>query len=200
MNNDLKPYVFGGTATTFKNIRFFYIQSKVITMASPQKENGYTTIANELLEAIYRRKFTASQLKILMFIMRFTYGFNRKTASLSNSFISNGTGIHEITVSKEINTLINDNVIELHKKPSFHDSRVIGINKDYEGWSNHLELASALRVSENSDRVSVQVNLGLASGLTKKRKNTNTNIKKEKEKNVLSDEKPKEDIFAKRTF
>lgn len=169
-------------------------------MASPQKENGYTTIANELLEAIYRRKFTASQLKILMFIMRFTYGFNRKTASLSNSFISNGTGIHEITVSKEINTLINDNVIELHKKPSFHDSRVIGINKDYEGWSNHLELASALRVSENSDRVSVQVNLGLASGLTKKRKNTNTNIKKEKEKNVLSDEKPKEDIFAKRTF
>jgi phage replication O-like protein O len=169
-------------------------------MASPQKENGYTTIANELLEAIYRRKFTASQLKILMFIMRFTYGFNRKTASLSNSFISNGTGIHEITVSKEINTLINDNVIELHKKPSFHDSRVIGINKDYEGWSNHLELASALRVSENVDRVSEQANLGLVSTLTKKRKNTNTNIKKEKEKNVLSDENPKEDIFAKRMF
>lgn len=169
-------------------------------MANPQKENGYTTIANELLEAIYRRKFTASQLKILMFIMRFTYGFNRKTASLSNSFISNGTGIHEITVSREINSLINDNVVELHQKPSFHDSRVIGINKDYEGWSNHLELVSALRVSENSDRVSVQVNLGLASGLTKKRKNTNTNIKKEKEKNVLSDEKPKEDIFLKRMF
>jgi phage replication O-like protein O len=169
-------------------------------MASPQKENGYTTIANELLEAIYRRKFTASQLKILMFIMRFTYGFNRKTASLSNSFISNGTGIHEITVSKEINTLINDNVIELHKKPSFHDSRVIGINKDYEGWSNHLELAPALRVSENVDRVSEQANLGLVSTLTKKRKNTNTNIKKEKEKNVLSDENPKEDIFAKRMF
>lgn len=169
-------------------------------MANPQKENGYTTIANELLEAIYRRKFTASQLKILMFIMRFTYGFNRKTAPLSNSFIASGTGIHEITVSREINSLINDNVIELHKKPSFHDSRVIGINKDYEGWSNHLELASALRVSENVDRVSVQANLGLVSTLTKKRKNTNTNIKKEKEKIALLGENSNDEIFKNRTF
>ena len=150
-------------------------------MASPQKENGYTSIANELLEQIYRRRFSASQLKILLLVIRFTYGFNRKTAALSNTFIAAGTGMHEITVSKEVGTLLCDNVLKLYKKPSFHNSRVIGINKDYDSWLNHLELAEALSVSENCDRVSETGENELADTLTKKENIRKTNIKKEKE-------------------
>lgn len=150
-------------------------------MASPQKENGYTSIANELLEQIYRRRFSASQLKILLLVIRFTYGFNRKTATLSNTFIAAGTGMHEITVSKEVGTLLRDNVLKLYKKPSFHNSRIIGINKDYESWLNHLELAEALRVSEIFDRVSETGENELADTLTKKENIRKTNIKKEKE-------------------
>ena len=151
-------------------------------MASPQKENGYTSIANELLEQLCRRRFSASQLKILLLVIRFTYGFNRKTAALSNTFISAGTGMHEITVSKEVGTLLRDNVLKLYKNPSFHSSRVIGINKDYDGWLNHLELATALTLSENCVRVSETGKNGLADTLTKKENIRNTNIKKEKEK------------------
>ena len=151
-------------------------------MASPQKENGYTSIANELLEQIYRRRFSASQLKILLLVIRFTSGFNRKTAALSNTFIAAGTGIHEITVSKEVGTLLRDNVLKLHKKPTFHNSRVIGINKDYESWRNHLELAEALSVSEIFDRVSETGETELADTLTKKENLTKTTVKKEKEK------------------
>lgn len=151
-------------------------------MASPQKENGYTSIANELLEQLYRRLFSSSQLKILLLVIRFTYGFNRKTAALSNTFIAAGTGMHEITVSKEVGTLLRDNVLKLHKKPTFHNSRVIGINKDYESWLNHLELAEALRVSEIFDRVSEMGENELADTLTKKENIRKTNIKKEKEK------------------
>ena len=150
-------------------------------MASPQKENGYTSIANELLEQLYRRRFSASQLKILLLVIRFTYGFNRKTATLSNTFIAVGTGMHEITVSKEVGTLLRDNVLKLHKKPSFHSSRIIGINKDYDSWLNHLELAEALSVSENCDRVSETGENELADTLTKKENIRKTNIKKEKE-------------------
>ena len=150
-------------------------------MASPQKENGYTSIANELLEQLYRRRFSASQLKILLLVIRFTYGFNRKTATLSNTFIAAGTGMHEITVSKEVGTLLRDNVLKLYKKPSFHNSRIIGINKDYESWLNHLELAEALRVSEIFGRVSETGENELADTLTKKENIRKTNIKKEKE-------------------
>ena len=150
-------------------------------MANPQKENGYTSISNELLEQIYRRRFSASQLKILLLVIRFTYGFNRKTATLSNTFIAAGTGMHEITVSKEVGTLLRDNVLKLYKKPSFHNSRIIGINKDYESWLNHLELAEALRVSEIFERVSETGENELADTLTKKENIRKTNIKKEKE-------------------
>lgn len=157
-------------------------------MASPQKENGYTSIANELLEQIYRRRFSASQLKILLLVIRFTYGFNRRTATLSNTFIAAGTGMHEITVSKEVGTLLRDNVLKLHKKPTFHNSRVIGINKDYEGWRNHLELAEALRVSENFDRVSEMGETELADTLTKKENLTKTTVKKEKDGALAGDD------------
>ena len=157
-------------------------------MASPQKENGYTSIANELLEQLYRRRFSASQLKILLLVIRFTYGFNRKTAALSNTFIASGTGMHEITVSKEVGTLLGDNVLKLYKKPSFHSSRVIGINKDYDGWLNHLELASALTLSENCERVSETGESGLADTLTKKENLTKTTIKKEKENALPGDD------------
>ena len=80
-------------------------------MANPQKENGYTTIANELLEAIYCGKFSPTEFKMLLFILRYTYGFNRKVARLSNSFISGGTKIHEVAVSRAITSLIRDNVL-----------------------------------------------------------------------------------------
>lgn len=155
-------------------------------MASPQSENGYTPIANELLQQIYSRKFSASQLRILMFVMRYTYGFSRKKAELSNSFISSGTGLHEITVSKEVSTLINDNVLKIYKKSTYNTPRIIGINKDYEGWRNHLLLVDALCVSQNSFSVSQTANLGLVKPLTKK-SNINQTIKKTKEKALSGD-------------
>ena len=77
--------------------------------------------------------------------------------------------------------MFRDNVLKLYKKPSFHNSRIIGINKDYESWRNHLELAEALRVSEIFDRVSETGENELADTLTKKENIRKTNIKKEKE-------------------
>ena len=58
---------------------------------------------------------------------------------------------------------------------------MIGINKDYEGWRNHLELAEALRVSEIFDRVSEMGKTELADTLTKKENLTKTTVKKEKD-------------------
>lgn len=42
-------------------------------MANPQKENGYTPIANELMQAIYGAKFNGTQRSIIDVIMRYTY-------------------------------------------------------------------------------------------------------------------------------
>lgn len=57
-------------------------------MASPQIENGYTTIANEILDHLYKQPLNGTELKVVMCILRYTFGFRRKSHKLSASFIA----------------------------------------------------------------------------------------------------------------
>ncbi len=57
-------------------------------MASPQKENGYTPIANEILEALIQREMSSQELRAVLFVIRKTYGFNKKSDFISLSQIA----------------------------------------------------------------------------------------------------------------
>ena len=103
-------------------------------MASPQLENGYTKIADEILEVLPKYKFNGSQMRILMVILRYTYGFSRKQHELSLTFISEATGMNRTQVRRELNTLIAKNVILVLKEASFRKPRVIAFNKNYDQW------------------------------------------------------------------
>lgn len=85
-------------------------------MASPQKENGFTPIAHEILEAIQQFKFTLNELKIILCVLRYTYGFNRKSHSMSLSFFENHTGLSRSRINKAIKNLVNNNVLIITKK------------------------------------------------------------------------------------
>ena len=117
-------------------------------MASPQKENGYTTISNELLEALCKYKISSTQLRILLFIARYTYGFGRKSAELSNSFISVGIGIDKSKIPREIRDLISKNIVVITQEPTFSKPRKIGINKNYESWQNWGQLPKMVPPAE----------------------------------------------------
>lgn len=80
-------------------------------MASPQLEDGYTRIANELLEATARFPFNGSQLRMVLFLWRKTYGFQKKEDRISISQWVEGTGLNPRTVSKELARLERMNVI-----------------------------------------------------------------------------------------
>ena len=54
-------------------------------MANPQIEDGYTKIANELLEAFSKHNFSAYETRVLMAIIRKTYGWNKKSDFISVS-------------------------------------------------------------------------------------------------------------------
>ena len=103
-------------------------------MANPQKENGYTSIANEILEHLYRLKLNGTQFRIIMSIWRFTYGFSRKQHEMSESFISQATETHIKQVSRELASLIEMNIIKVVKEASFKSSRIISFNKNYDTW------------------------------------------------------------------
>jgi len=103
-------------------------------MASPQVEDGYTRIANELLEALMLTKLSPAQHRIVMAIIRYTYGFNRCEASLSVTFLAKAVDRTEKNTAKDLRQLIERNIITIAKEQSKTESRVIKLNKDYEGW------------------------------------------------------------------
>lgn len=105
-------------------------------MARPQKENGYTPIANELIQAIYSAPLNCTQLKIVLMVMRYTYGFSRKEHSFSLNFIAKGTGVSRRYISSELNLLISKNIITVVKSHTDTEARILKLNKDYDSWKD----------------------------------------------------------------
>jgi len=103
-------------------------------MASPQKENGFTSIANELLVKIYQSSFSLRELRIILAVMRFTYGFQRKSAQLSISFLSQATKIPLRHVQFTVKNLISKNVLIVVNEFRGLHSRKIKLNKNYDCW------------------------------------------------------------------
>ena len=103
-------------------------------MTNPQLENGYTRIANELLEKIYSCDLNGTQLKIILCLWRQTYGFQRKEHSLSVGFISKAIGRHEKQVAQELKYLISIQIVEVATGATFTQSRKLSFNKKCSEW------------------------------------------------------------------
>lgn len=103
-------------------------------MASPQKENGYTAIANEILEQVSKFHLNGTQYSIILTVWRFTYGFQRKEHDMSIAFIANATGITSRAIKKELKILIDRNILLITKENTNTKSRIMKFNKDYESW------------------------------------------------------------------
>ncbi|MGD0488851.1 MAG: replication protein [Syntrophorhabdales bacterium] len=95
--------------------------------ASPQLENGYTSIANEIIEALMRTNLSAYQIRILWGIWRRTYGFHKKEDWLSNSQLVEMTGLRKQHISRTIKELLQRNIVT---KSGYK----VAFNKDYTQW------------------------------------------------------------------
>lgn len=96
-------------------------------MTSPQKENGYTPIANELFEAFYQCKLLEYERVCVMYIWRKTYGWGKKSDWIANSQFFRETGIPRPHVTRTIKLLKEKNIIT-------SSGNKISINKHYEEW------------------------------------------------------------------
>lgn len=125
-------------------------------MASPQKENGYTPIANEIIEQVAKTKLNGTQFSILLIIWRQTYGFQRKECKISLNFLAKATGINRQQIKRELDSLIKANIIKVTEEANFNRTRTLSFNKDYETWkvdSKRISLQSTnkVTVSEKAD-------------------------------------------------
>lgn len=126
--------------------RIDYEESRGGSMADVQLQNGYMPIANELTEAICRAKFTATELKVVLAVMRYTYGYSRKFAELSASFLASVTEIPKRSIERALSALTANKVIFSVSGGSRKDSRLLGMNKNYSDWN----VENALKTCSNA--------------------------------------------------
>lgn len=118
-------------------------------MSSPQKENGYTPIANELLDALCRLHLSGSEWSYLHALIRKTYGFNKKEDWVTNSQICTLTGMRKERVSEAKRSLISKNIVTEKRNK-------ISIQKDYERWQELRKSVTKVTEKRNSElRISV---------------------------------------------
>lgn len=96
-------------------------------MAKPQLEDGYTSIANEILVHLVRMHLSANQWQVLICIIRKTYGFHKKVDYIANIQIGDATGLGKTVVSRALHDLVDIGIIT---KAGKH----LGFQKDWERW------------------------------------------------------------------
>jgi phage replication O-like protein O len=132
-------------------------------------DDGYTRLANELLEAVMSADLTARQLKIFMAIVRKTYGFGKKLDRITNTQIAEMTGIHHTHVCTAKNEMILMNVL-------INRGNLIGINKVISEWN--------FNISQVSETLAKSANKSLAksaNGHSPSQLNTKETIQNKKE-------------------
>ena len=97
-------------------------------MANPQGNKNYTRIANGILEALASAKLSSYEFRIIIAILRKTYGFQKKKDWISLSQFSAVTGIKLSHISRTIKKLKEKNMI-------LKNGKITGIQKDYERWN-----------------------------------------------------------------
>jgi phage replication O-like protein O len=95
-------------------------------MASPQLENGYTRMANELYEAIMTSDFSKRQRNVLDLVIRLSYGCGKRNAILRPSDYEI-VGVGRNHIKDTLKELKDANVLVIN-------GDVTHINKDYKLW------------------------------------------------------------------
>ncbi|MBT2735166.1 replication protein [Bacillus sp. ISL-7] len=122
-------------------------------MANPQTKNGYTQVANEILENISKTDLNGTQMRIVLVIWRYTYGFRRKQHELSLAFLSEAIDTRKSHVDRELTALIDRKIVSVVGVGS-RRGRVLSFNKNYEEWQERPTNVVHQPSSHNSSTLS----------------------------------------------
>jgi len=141
----------------------------------PQIENGYTRIANEFLEALARYRLAGEQMQCFLFILRKTWGFQKKTDAIPLSQFVVGTGLKKPNVCRALSELENKRLIVI--KNDNKKAKTYRINKHYSRWKR---LSKKITLSKVITTVIKNDNPSLSKMITSKETTSKETASKEK--------------------
>jgi phage replication O-like protein O len=96
-------------------------------MAKPQLENGFSRVANEILEALALTKLNMQETRFVFYLLRMTYGWGQTFVPWSNKAFCVGTALSRQNVNTTKRKLKGRKII-------LEQEGKIRLNKDYEQW------------------------------------------------------------------
>lgn len=102
-------------------------------MADVQPEDGFTRIAHPVLEALARSPIPARHLRVVLAVMRLTWGWGKKSDRLGSSQLASAVDIEPRDARRIVRDLLEWQVLK-EVGQSFRGRRVLGLEKDWEQW------------------------------------------------------------------
>lgn len=143
---------------------------------SPQKENGYTPIANEIMEALVGARLNGSEMAIILYVMRRTYGYGKKEDWISYTQFEKALGIARKNVWRNIESLVTKRLLVTEKKLG---KTIYRFNKHYTGWVvTKMPLVTKMKSASYENEVQLVTKMPLTKeSITKENKKESTKEK-----------------------
>lgn len=163
-------------------------------MANPQKENGYTAIANEIVEELVKARLNGTEMAVVLFIIRKTYGFNKTKDAISISQFVNSLWATRRAIIKALAKLKVVNIITLVNKGTLAgNANVWAFNKNYDTWNLVVNKTTLVH---KKVRGSVQKGKKVVNKRAHTKDNNKIHITKERQKTLLEQIEPYKSKYA----
>jgi phage replication O-like protein O len=114
-----------------------------MSLESPQLEDGFTPVANTIMDPICRTRLSGTDWDFLHFLWRKTYGWSKPSDIIALSQFCEGTGMSQSHVCRTIKRLLAMNVIFRHVARTGHgETATYEFNKRVWSWKSLPKLAT----------------------------------------------------------
>lgn len=114
-----------------RNAGPFFIFLFPMTQTFSQSCEGYTKIINSTLRAIYRTPFNATEIRVILAVIRMTHGWNKENKIISYSYLAKETDLDKRNVRRAVSLLVRSKIIIKSKAGR---KNVLGLNQIHTTW------------------------------------------------------------------
>ena len=104
-----------------------------MTERTPQVEDGYTRLANALIESLARARLNGRELSVALAVVRLTYGFQKRSDRIAASQLASLTGIPAKKIGPLLASLEAKHVLVVERR-GMGKIPTIGIDKRTSRW------------------------------------------------------------------
>jgi phage replication O-like protein O len=102
--------------------------------ANPQKENGYTAIANEIMEQLAQVDFSPHETRLLMVLFRKTYGWGKKFDKIPLMQFEMAAKLERRCVTRTLKKLESRKIIVVYRGAE-RETNTYSFNKVWSDWT-----------------------------------------------------------------